>query len=91
MLLKNGIIVLFLSSFHNYKLLTLFILEQTWPLSLCNDKCHGGTSKTKIEGKPNCCYNCLPCPEGKISNQTGKRYDKEMLVVTFNPTESFKM
>ncbi|XP_034260550.2 vomeronasal type-2 receptor 26-like [Pantherophis guttatus] len=44
--------------------------NQTWPLSLCNDKCHGGTSKTKIEGKPNCCYNCLSCPEGKISNQT---------------------
>ncbi|KAM6451838.1 vomeronasal type-2 receptor 26-like [Liasis olivaceus] len=44
--------------------------SQAWPLSLCNNKCHGGTSKTKIEGKPNCCYNCLPCPEGKMSNQT---------------------
>ncbi|XP_013927541.1 PREDICTED: vomeronasal type-2 receptor 26-like [Thamnophis sirtalis] len=52
-----------------WKLLQLS-LWQTWPLSLCNDKCHGGTSKTKIEGKPNCCYNCFPCPEGKISNQT---------------------
>ncbi|XP_063158728.1 vomeronasal type-2 receptor 26-like [Candoia aspera] len=44
--------------------------NQAWPLSLCNNKCLGGTSKTKIEGKPNCCYYCLPCPEGKMSNQT---------------------
>uniref|UniRef100_A0A670J645 G-protein coupled receptors family 3 profile domain-containing protein n=1 Tax=Podarcis muralis TaxID=64176 RepID=A0A670J645_PODMU len=26
-------------------------------------------SRTKKEGKPACCYDCLPCPEGKISNQ----------------------
>ncbi|XP_066486737.1 vomeronasal type-2 receptor 26-like [Tiliqua scincoides] len=43
--------------------------NQTRPLSLCNNNCPPGYSKTKIEGKPSCCYNCLPCPEGKISNQ----------------------
>ncbi|XP_025032682.1 vomeronasal type-2 receptor 26-like, partial [Python bivittatus] len=26
--------------------------------------------KTKIDGKPFCCYDCTPCPAGKISNQT---------------------
>ncbi|XP_066486745.1 vomeronasal type-2 receptor 26-like [Tiliqua scincoides] len=43
--------------------------NQARPLSLCNDLCLPGYSKTKIEGKQFCCYNCLPCPEGKISNQ----------------------
>ncbi|XP_060110836.1 vomeronasal type-2 receptor 26-like [Heteronotia binoei] len=41
---------------------------QVQPLSLCNDQCHSGYSKKKKEGEPFCCYDCLPCPEGKISN-----------------------
>ncbi|XP_070584761.1 vomeronasal type-2 receptor 26-like [Erythrolamprus reginae] len=43
--------------------------NQAQPLSQCNDKCHSGYSKSKIEEKPFCCYNCLQCPDGKISNQ----------------------
>ncbi|KAK9397809.1 type-2 vomeronasal receptor [Crotalus adamanteus] len=43
--------------------------SQAQPLSLCNDPCHKGHSKTKKEGKPFCCYNCLPCPRGKVSVQ----------------------
>ncbi|XP_061447410.1 vomeronasal type-2 receptor 26-like [Rhineura floridana] len=43
--------------------------NQARPLSLCNDKCHSGYSRTKMEGKPFCCYDCVPCPEGKISNK----------------------
>ncbi|XP_015673779.1 vomeronasal type-2 receptor 26 [Protobothrops mucrosquamatus] len=43
--------------------------NQIQPLSLCNGKCHLGYSKSKIEGKPFCCYNCHKCPQGKISNQ----------------------
>uniref|UniRef100_A0A8C5SD94 G-protein coupled receptors family 3 profile domain-containing protein n=1 Tax=Laticauda laticaudata TaxID=8630 RepID=A0A8C5SD94_LATLA len=39
------------------------------PISLCNEPCHKGHSKTKKEGKPFCCYDCLPCPRGKVSNQ----------------------
>ncbi|XP_034954967.1 vomeronasal type-2 receptor 26-like [Zootoca vivipara] len=44
--------------------------NQTPPLSACNDNCHLGSSKAKKEGAPFCCYDCLPCPEGKISNKT---------------------
>ncbi|XP_042329777.1 vomeronasal type-2 receptor 26-like [Sceloporus undulatus] len=44
--------------------------NQVQPLSLCNDNCHLGHSKSKKEEKPFCCYDCSPCPEGKISNQT---------------------
>ncbi|XP_077169466.1 vomeronasal type-2 receptor 26-like [Paroedura picta] len=39
------------------------------PPSLCNERCPSGYSRRKKEGKPFCCYDCLPCPEGKISNQ----------------------
>ncbi|XP_033030206.1 vomeronasal type-2 receptor 26-like [Lacerta agilis] len=49
-----------------------FLIELPWqslPISLCNDDCHPGYRKGKKEGKPPCCYDCLPCPEGKISNQ----------------------
>ncbi|XP_060548459.1 vomeronasal type-2 receptor 26-like [Pantherophis guttatus] len=43
---------------------------QAQPLSLCNDKCHSGYRKTKKENKHFCCYDCILCSEGKISNQT---------------------
>ncbi|KAM6451827.1 vomeronasal type-2 receptor 26-like [Liasis olivaceus] len=40
------------------------------PLSLCNDNCPSGYRKTPREGEPFCCYDCIPCPQGKITNQT---------------------
>ncbi|XP_053216247.1 vomeronasal type-2 receptor 26-like [Podarcis raffonei] len=43
--------------------------NQTHPLSVCNDNCLPSYHKTKKEGKPFCCYDCHPCPEGKIANQ----------------------
>uniref|UniRef100_A0A8C5S2Z6 G-protein coupled receptors family 3 profile domain-containing protein n=1 Tax=Laticauda laticaudata TaxID=8630 RepID=A0A8C5S2Z6_LATLA len=52
------------------KLIPLFFIfcTQKIPRSLCNDKCHSGFSRAKIEGRPFCCYKCFPCPEGKITN-----------------------
>ncbi|KAG8140787.1 hypothetical protein E2320_003446, partial [Naja naja] len=38
-------------------------------LLVCNDHCPSGHRKTMIEGKLFCCYDCLPCAEGKISAQ----------------------
>ncbi|XP_044273037.1 vomeronasal type-2 receptor 26-like [Varanus komodoensis] len=43
--------------------------NQTRPLSLCNDNCYPGYSKRILEDKPSCCYGCIQCPEGKISDQ----------------------
>ncbi|XP_077774426.1 vomeronasal type-2 receptor 26-like, partial [Podarcis muralis] len=43
--------------------------HQVPPLSVCNPNCPPGSSKEKKEGEPFCCYNCAPCPQGKISSQ----------------------
>ncbi|XP_058036711.1 extracellular calcium-sensing receptor-like [Ahaetulla prasina] len=45
---------------------------QPWmvlPLSRCNDHCSPGYWKKGDEEKKFCCYDCVRCPEGKISNQ----------------------
>ncbi|CAI5789973.1 vomeronasal type-2 receptor 26-like [Podarcis lilfordi] len=45
--------------------------QQVPPLSVCNPSCPPGSSKEKKEGEPFCCYDCAPCPQGKISSQKG--------------------
>ncbi|XP_042329773.1 vomeronasal type-2 receptor 26-like [Sceloporus undulatus] len=45
------------------------IFNQTQPLSLCTQDCHSGFRRAEKEGKPFCCYDCISCPEGKISRQ----------------------
>ncbi|XP_066486332.1 vomeronasal type-2 receptor 26-like [Tiliqua scincoides] len=44
--------------------------NQVTPLSLCNDNCSPGSHKKKKEDEPFCCYDCVPCPEGKVAGQT---------------------
>ncbi|XP_029140243.1 vomeronasal type-2 receptor 26-like [Protobothrops mucrosquamatus] len=43
--------------------------NQTLPVSVCTESCLPGYFKKKQEGKPFCCYDCLPCPEKKMSSQ----------------------
>ncbi|CAL8353054.1 unnamed protein product [Lota lota] len=40
------------------------------PVSVCSDSCPPGTRKVLQKGKPVCCYDCVPCAEGEISNTT---------------------
>ncbi|XP_015273120.1 PREDICTED: vomeronasal type-2 receptor 26-like [Gekko japonicus] len=43
--------------------------NQAQPISVCTDSCHQGYSKKVKEGEHFCCYDCIPCPKGKISDQ----------------------
>ncbi|XP_041419768.1 vomeronasal type-2 receptor 26-like [Xenopus laevis] len=55
------------------RLLTLWFCSYTpskMPQSLCNEPCVTGYRKAKIEGKPSCCYECVKCADGEMSNTT---------------------
>ncbi|XP_077169301.1 vomeronasal type-2 receptor 26-like [Paroedura picta] len=43
--------------------------DQGPPISVCNDPCQPGYTKSKKEGKKFCCYSCMLCPEGMVSGQ----------------------
>ncbi|XP_041656733.1 extracellular calcium-sensing receptor-like [Cheilinus undulatus] len=40
------------------------------PVSVCSERCQPGTHKVLQKGKPVCCYDCVQCTEGEISNST---------------------
>ncbi|XP_056621602.1 extracellular calcium-sensing receptor-like isoform X1 [Triplophysa dalaica] len=40
------------------------------PVSVCSNSCTPGLRKAVRRGEPLCCFDCVPCDIGKISNQT---------------------
>ncbi|KAM9312158.1 extracellular calcium-sensing receptor-like [Gastrophryne carolinensis] len=44
--------------------------DQQVPHSFCSDSCPPGFRKTPIQGQPICCFHCVRCPQGEISNDT---------------------
>ncbi|XP_070685100.1 extracellular calcium-sensing receptor-like [Pempheris klunzingeri] len=47
-----------------------------WPFgkkacrSVCSDSCPPGSRITRRKGEPICCFDCVPCAEGEVSNKT---------------------
>uniref|UniRef100_A0A8C8EYT6 G-protein coupled receptors family 3 profile domain-containing protein n=1 Tax=Oncorhynchus tshawytscha TaxID=74940 RepID=A0A8C8EYT6_ONCTS len=59
------------------------------PASVCSESCPTGTRKAVQKGKPVCCYDCVPCGEGEISNITAVVFSihKDTPIVRANNSE----
>lgn len=42
------------------------------PQSTCSESCPPGFRQAAIKGKPICCFSCVACAAGEISNSNSK-------------------
>ncbi|XP_071972725.1 vomeronasal type-2 receptor 26-like [Engystomops pustulosus] len=57
-------------TFVNLSLITWKTINNEIPKAWCTESCLPGSRKIQNRRKTLCCYGCLPCSEGEISNRT---------------------
>ncbi|XP_046720749.1 extracellular calcium-sensing receptor-like [Silurus meridionalis] len=53
-----------------YEVINWQMRDGQTPKSVCSEICPQGTRKAQIKGLPLCCFDCIPCADGSISNTT---------------------
>nr|XP_015216163.1 PREDICTED: extracellular calcium-sensing receptor-like [Lepisosteus oculatus] len=60
------------------------------PESVCSESCLPGTRKAVQRGRPVCCYDCIRCAEGEISNTTDSNDCVDLCYLADNSTSFSK-
>ncbi|XP_053091165.1 extracellular calcium-sensing receptor-like [Pangasianodon hypophthalmus] len=55
----------------SYEVINWQMRKEQTPKAVCSEICPQGTRKAQIKGLPLCCFDCIPCADGSISNTTG--------------------